>query len=435
MSHKLKIIVVGAGPAGMMAAIRAGQLGQDVTLIERNPTLGRKLLLSGKGRCNLTNTTDIDSFFLRFSRSGQFLRDAFKHLFYPELMLFFQERGLKLKVERQMRVFPATDSSKSVLIVLEKELKACGVKLMRSCAVKELILEGRRAAGVVLEDNRKLAADRVILATGGVSYAFTGSTGDGIRLAGSCGHDLVKLRPGLVPLVIKEAFVRRLEGLTLKNITVKFSCVKKEVISAVGELLFTRKGISGPLVLSLSGQVLDWFEYEEPVFAEIDLKPALSAEQLDSRILRQIIAAPNKSLKNLLKDFLPQRLAEVFTSLVKIAPSKASNQVTQQERFAIIKLLKNLRLTVVGGEPIEEAMITRGGVSLKQINPRTMESRIISGLYFCGEMIDLDADTGGFNLQAAFSTGYLAGASACNSRDGSQADLELSRKKGQRPIR
>jgi len=398
-----KIVVIGGGPSGMMAAIRAAQLGQSVTLLEKNPTLGKKLLLSGKGRCNLTNACSLEEFLERFSKSGQFLRDAFKLFFNQELMDFFQTRGLKLKIERQKRVFPVTDEADSILRVLKKELLENKVKIVYNSAIKE----------IVIKDNKFLVnsmlADKVILATGGISYGFTGSTGEGMKIAKILGHHVTALRPGLVALETKKNYPKFLEGLTLKNIRLRFTDDKKEILSDIGELLFTKTGISGPLVLSLSGRIVDWLDKGKSIFVEIDLKPALSLDKLETRLLREFKESPKKALKNTLKNLLPMRLIDVFLDIAEILPDKKVNQVTQDERKRIAMLLKTLRFEIKGPRPIKEAMVTRGGVSLKDIDPRTMQSRVIKGLYFAGEIIDIDADTGGFNLQAAFSTGYLAG--------------------------
>jgi len=407
-----KIAVVGAGPAGMMAAIRLAQLSQKVTLIDKNPSLGKKLLLSGKGRCNLTNATDLLSFLQHFSGGGEFLRDAFKKFFHPELMEFFTSRGLSLKIERQQRVFPVTDSASSIVGVLEKELVKQGVQIILKSKVKDILVKDNQARGLYLDRQEFLAFDKIILATGGVSYSFTGSCGEGLEMAKRLGHKLVTLRPGLVPLVTKEKYPKDLEGLALKNIRLKFCGKKKEIISEVGELLFTASGISGPLVLALSGKIVDWLLDKQEVHLEIDLKPGLTAEQLDSRFLREFKMNPKKGIKKIMKSLLPIKLIDLFMELAKIEPHKKANQITQQERRALVILLKGWRLHIAGSLALEEGMITRGGVSLKEINPATMESRLVKGLYFCGEMIDLDADTGGFNLQAAFSTGYLAGESA-----------------------
>lgn len=410
-----KIVVIGAGPAGMMAAIRAAHLGQKVILVEKNSILGNKLLLSGKGRCNLTNACELDLFLKRFSKSGQFLRDAFKKFFNQELMNFFQERGLELKVERQLRVFPVTDSSSSVVDILKQELIKQNVSIIFKSKLKDVLIKDNSVKGLYLDDGEYVSCDKLILATGGISYSFTGSTGDGLDISKKVGHEIVPLRPGLVPLEIKD-YVKPLEGVALKNIAIKFCCGKKELASEVGELMFTASGISGPLVLTLSGKVADWLNEKKDVFAEIDLKPGLTYEQLDGRLLREFAANSRKGIKNVLKSLLPLRLIDLFIKLTKIDPFKKANQITLDERRALVTLLKGWRLIVSGCRPIEEGMVTQGGVSLKGIDPRTMESRLIKGLYFCGEMIDIDADTGGFNLQAAFSTGYLAGESAALSQ-------------------
>ena len=409
---KKKIVVVGAGPAGLMAAIRAAALAQEVILIDKNPSLGRKLLLSGKGRCNLTNASDLDSFLKRFSKNGEFLRDAFKKFFNQELMDFFTERGLATKVERQSRVFPATDSSSSIVEALEKELVKQNVKIMLKSKVKDVLIKDNQVKGLYLDSAEFLSCDKLILATGGISYSFTGSTGEGLDMAKRLGHKIVPLRPGLVPLVTAEKYPKALEGLTLKNIRLKFYAGNSEISSEVGELLFTGFGVSGPLVLSLSGKIADWLNNKKEVYVEIDLKPGLTREQLSLRFLREFKVNAKKGIKNVMKSVLPLKLIDFFMELAKINPHKKANQITQKEREALVTLLKGWRLNIASARPIEEGMITQGGVSLKDINPRTMESRLIKGLYFCGEMIDVDADTGGFNLQAAFSTGYLAGESA-----------------------
>jgi len=396
----------------MMAAIRAAELRQDVTLLEKKSTLANKLLLSGKGRCNLTNACDLDQFLKRFSHDGAFLRDAFKKFFNRELMDFFESRGLSLKVERQERVFPVSDCSASVLDVLKKELEKNKVNVVYKAQVMALALESGAIKGVELIGGSSLSADKVILATGGASYAFTGSSGEGLRIVGGLGHKVTSLRPGLVPLKTAQKWVKDLEGLTLRNIRLTFSDGKKEIVSEIGELMFTGFGISGPLVLTLSGRIVDWLGEKKSVSVEIDLKPALSEQQLDARLLREFSATPRKSIRNVLKELLPLRLVDCFLGLTKIDQDKQAAQVTRQEREIMVKLLKGFRLDISGSLALEEAMVTRGGVSLKEIDPRTMESRKIKGLYLCGELIDIDADTGGFNLQAAFSTGYLAGESA-----------------------
>ena len=396
----------------MMAAIRAGQLNQEVTLIEKNPILGKKLLLSGKGRCNLTNFCDLATFLARFSKNGQFLRDAFKKFFNQDLINFFEKRGLRLKVERQLRVFPLNNRSDSVLEVLKKELLKNKVGIIYKSCLKDMLIQDNKIKGLSLSDGRFMPCDKAILATGGVSYAFTGSSGEGLEIARRLGHSIVPLSSGLVPLETRQRYPKLLEGLTLKNIRLKVSDGRRQIISEIGELLFTSFGISGPLLLTLSGQIVGWLNENKHVYVDIDLKPALSKEQLNGRLLREFQLTSKKTIRNTLKTLLPQRLIDVFLDMAKIDPCKKVSQVTQLEREVLIALFKGLRLDITKPRPIEEAMVTRGGISLKDINPRTMESRRIKGLYFAGEIIDVDADTGGFNLQAAFSTGYLAGESA-----------------------
>jgi len=408
----VKIIVIGGGPAGIMAAIRASQLNQDVTLLEKNSSLGKKLLLSGKGRCNLTNNCGLDLFLKRFSQNGQFLRDAFKKFFNQDLIDFFESRGLKLKVERQLRVFPVTDQSINILEVLIKELAKNKVNIIFKTQVRDLALSDNKIKGVKVNQGDLIPAEKVILALGGASYATTGSTGDGFEIAKRLGHSVIHLRPGLIPLETDRRYPVILEGLALKNIKLNFYSVNKKITSEIGEMVFTDFGISGPLVLTLSGKIADWLQDKKPVYVEIDLKPALTKEQLNARFLREFKLNPKKSIKNALKSFLPQRLINVFIEITKIAPDKKTSQVTAKEREAIVSLLKAFRLNILRTRPLNDAMVTRGGISLKEINPRTMESRLIKGLYFAGEIMDIDADTGGFNLQAAFSTGYLAGESA-----------------------
>lgn len=408
-----KIIVVGAGPAGMMAAISASELGAQVLIIEKNNQAGRKLLFSGKGRCNLTNYDVLEDFLPRYNSGGQFLRSAFSSFFNQDLMHFFESRGLRLNVERQNRVFPDTNSSASVVEVLLDELKRNKVKIFYGSAVEKLNVKEKKVESVVLKDRQVIEADAVILATGGISYAFTGSTGDGIRIAKQLGHNIVKLRSGLVPLETKKVSFNWPQGLTLKNIVLKFIAGKRRISTDVGELLFTHNGISGPLILSFSGQVVDWLDEGLDVFVEIDLKPGLTFEQLERRLLREFQQDSNKkSIRNVLKDLVPLSLGDVFIQRLQLDPDKKTNQISQVERKSIIDLLKGFRLEILRPLPIEEAMVTKGGVSLKEVNPRDMQSKLISGLYFAGEILDIDADTGGFNLQAAFSTGYLAGKSA-----------------------
>lgn len=410
------IAVIGGGPAGMMAAISSGKLKKDVCLLERGGSLGRKLLLSGKERCNVTNMAQPDDFMARFGRQGSFLRTAFSRFSNQDLIDFFQAKGLELKVERQGRVFPVTNKASSVLEALKDYLRENKVKILYNIRIAEIKKEkdifSLSSSGL---KSCKLSARKVILASGGSSFSSTGSSGDGFTLAGKLGHTIVPLRPGLVPLKVKEPWVQELSGLKLKNIRLVFSGANKSITSDIGELSFAPFGVSGALVLDLSNAVLGLLEEEKEVVLSIDLKPGLSHQQLEVRLLRDFAASGNKKLVDVLKDFLPQQLIGVFVKLLGFDYNKKASQIAKQERVSIIKLLKSFELSIVGSLPLEEAMVIHGGVSVREINPRTMESKIIAGLYFAGEIIDTSAASGGYNLQQAFSTGYLAGVSAVES--------------------
>ncbi|HQP91585.1 MAG TPA: NAD(P)/FAD-dependent oxidoreductase [Candidatus Omnitrophota bacterium] len=408
---EFNIIVIGAGPAGMMASIRAAECSANVALVEKNASFARKLGLTGKGRCNLTNTGSQDHFFEKFGRDGEFLRDALKKFSSQRLIDFFESNGLKMKVERQGRVFPETDSSRSVIDILERTIKRRKISIFLSSPVKSILTDGIRARGVSLMDGRQLAARKVIIACGGASFPETGSTGDGFKMARELGHSIKDIFPGLVPLECEENFVKDLQGLTLKNIRIEFKAGKKRFSSDIGELLFTHFGISGPLVLDLSGAVVK--EAKGQVFnVFIDSKPGLSKEELESKIARELGEKGTLAVKNYLKELTLERYAGIILKIAGIAPEKKCHQVTHGERKKIVDFLKSLPLTIKRPRPINEAMVTLGGVALKEVDPRTMESKIIKGLYFCGEVLDLAAQSGGYNLQAAFSTGYLAGESA-----------------------
>ncbi|MBL7198051.1 MAG: NAD(P)/FAD-dependent oxidoreductase [Candidatus Omnitrophica bacterium] len=454
------VVIIGAGASGLMAAVRASEFTDKVLLIEKNDSLGRKLLLSGKGRCNLTNIAQLDEFLTHFGKQGNFLRSAFAKFFNTELIQFFEQRGLKLKTERGGRVFPVSDSSESVLDILRKDIIKQGIEVYYEAKVLEVklvntekpflnanirrlhadsrglarrnnlrvsVFDSRESAlkntfsmvtklnrnkEIILSNGEKIIAKKVILATGGFSYPLTGSTGDGYRIAKNLGHKIIPLGPGLVPLEVREAWIRDLAGLSLKNVRISIISGKKRLLPDIGEMLFTHFGVSGPLVLTLSSRIVDLLSENKSVRLSIDLKPGLTDGQLDSRLLRDITNKGSVFYKNLLKDLLPRKLIKVFVDLSGINPNKPANQITQQERLSTRQLLKDFRLTISRARPIKEAIITRGGVSTREINPKTMESNIANGLYFCGEIIDVDADTGGYNLQAAFSTGYLAGESA-----------------------
>lgn len=410
---KYDIIIIGAGASGMMAAIRAGELNREVLLIEKNNKLGQKLLISGKGRCNFTNIQELDKFISNFSHTGVFLRSAFAKFFNTELIRFFEARGLKSKTERGGRVFPSDDQASSVLKVLKFYLQENKVKIIYNSPVVDIKVGKNGDFSVKLKDGNMLNSRKLILATGGLSYPLVGSTGDGFSFAKKLGHKIVDLRPGLVPLEVKEPWVKELQGLSLKNIRIKFICGKKSVESEIGEMLFTHFGVSGPLILELSSKIVDWLkEAKETIKLVIDLKPGLDEEQLDKRLIRDFENQGSKIYKNILAEILPGKLINVFVKISGIAQNKKANQITQEDRRKILRLLKDFSLTITKPRPIEEAIVTRGGVSTKEIDPQTMQSRLARGLYFCGEIIDVDAISGGYNLQAAFSTGYLAGESA-----------------------
>lgn len=407
------VAIIGAGAAGCMAAIRAGELRQRVALIERNSSLGKKILITGKGRCNITNVASLDTFIEKFGKQGPFLRSAFSHFSNKELMDFFESKGLKLKIERQGRVFPETDKSSSVTKVLSQSLSENRIYVLYNARLIDIIMTDSYFR-LDLAENKKICAKRVILATGGASFRATGSTGDGLHIVKKLRHKITPLRPGLVPIKTKEAWVGRLQGLTLKNIRISYVAVKKRITSSTGEIVFTHFGISGPLVLDLSRDIVSLFNSQKTVNFFIDLKPAMSFEQLERRLIAEF---KNSSiiLSNALKLLLPRKLIPVFIELSGIEASKKTNQITRRERHTIIDLLKSLPLTISGSLPLEEAMVTSGGISTQEIDPRTMESKIIPGLYFAGEIIDGSASSGGYNLQMAFSTGYLAGDSCAKS--------------------
>lgn len=405
--------IVGAGPAGIMGAIRASAFNKNIILFERNNAIGRKILLSGKGRCNVTNIASLEEFVSKFGQSGNFLRPAFLKFFNQDLIDFFKANGLDLKIERQGRVFPVTDKASSIVEVLKKCLLKENVKIAYNKRVID-IRKDSDAFRLFLEDKTEIRARKIILASGGLSFQSTGSTGDGFTIASKFGHTIVSPMPALVPLRTKECWVKDLKGLTLKNIRLTFVSQGKKIISPIGEMQFTHFGVSGPLVLDLSSEVVRLLKSQKQAYLYIDLKPALTFEQLENRLLNDFQLYGNKSIKGFLKGLLPVNFISVFLNAIKFDCNKKVNQITKSERQAIVNLLKNFKLHIAGSLPIEEAMVTSGGVSTKEINPKTMESKIAAGLYFAGEIIDVAAPSGGYNLQAAFSTGYLAGEAAVN---------------------
>lgn len=404
-----RVIVIGGGPAGMMAAVAAARAGSSVCLIEKNEKLGKKLFITGKGRCNVTNAGDADVMFENVCTNKKFLYSAFYGFDNTAVMNFLEQAGCKLKVERGDRVFPVSDHSSDVIGALQRELEKCCVEVLLNTKADEILKDPQKMtfAGVRLSDGRVIHGDRGVICTGGMSYPATGSTGDGYRFAKSAGHRVSELKPALVPLRVEEAWCRQLMGLSLRNVSLKLLCGGRKVYEGFGEMLFTHFGVSGPLVLTASS-----FYREGGGTLYLDLKPALDEQQLDKRLLRDFEENKNKQFKNALGKLFPAKLIPVMVSLSGIDPEKKINEVTVMERRMFAGLIKSLPLTVTGTGGFEEAIITRGGVAVTEVNPSTMESKKVKGLYFAGEVLDLDALTGGFNLQIAWSTGYLAGKNA-----------------------
>ncbi len=405
-----KVIVVGGGAAGMMAAIAAAQNGHQVELLEKNEKLGKKLFITGKGRCNLTNAGDMDTLFASVVENPRFLYSAFYGFSNEQTMAFFEERGLKLKTERGDRVFPYSDHSSDVIRVLSGELERLGVSVLLHSEVKEVCAKDGRFLEVLLQNGRAIPGDACIVATGGRSYPSTGSTGDGYRFARTLGHPVTECIPSLVPLEVKEWYAKELQGLSLRNVNVCVLDGKKKLYEEFGEMLFTHFGVSGPVILSASSIIGKSLRKKE-LTLKIDLKPALSAEQMDQRILREFEKNRNKQFKNAAESLFPAKLRPVMLELSQIPPEKKVHEISRAERRHFAGLIKDFRMTLTGLRGFSEAIITKGGVSVKAVDPKTMESRRVKGLYFAGEILDLDALTGGFNLQIAWSTGYMAGSS------------------------
>lgn len=409
-----KIIVVGGGPAGMMAAITAAETGCRVILIDKNEKVGKKLFITGKGRCNLTNACPAADFFENVVSNRKFMYSAFYDFDNRAVIAFFNETGCLTKEERGMRIFPQSDRAADVIGALKRRLARNGVEVILACGVKGIMTDTsgeNKVTGVRLDDGRSLSADRVIVATGGISYPLTGSTGDGYRFARDTGHKVTDVLPALVPLQIKEEWCGELQGLSLKNIAIVMETPERIIIyQGFGEMLFTHFGVSGPLILSASSYYIA--ANKSPINLFIDLKPALSAEQLDRRLLRDFENNINKQFKNILAGLLPGKMHSAILRLSGISGDKKINEISRKERERLVTLLKRLPLSITGTRGFSEAIITRGGIAVKDINPSTMESKKVCGLFFAGEILDVDALTGGFNLQIAWSTGHLAGRSA-----------------------
>ena len=437
-----KIIVVGGGAAGMLAAYFAADAGNKVTLLEKNEKLGKKIYITGKGRCNLTNACDVEELFLNVKSNSKFLYSAFYGFDNSMVIDFFESHGMPVKVERGNRVFPVSDKSSDVIFALQRALKEKKVEVLLHTEVSKLCYEKitdtkadeeasdkkpsdkkpsdkkpsdkkpeLKITGVILKDGTKMDADAVIVATGGLSYPSTGSTGDGYKMAESAGHTVTECTPSLVPFNVKEEWVKSLQGLSLKNTAISIYSGKKKLYEDFGEMLFTHFGVSGPMILSASASIKQSL-IKQPLDMYIDLKPALTQEALDKRILREFEEAKNKQFKNSINKLLPAKMIPVIIELSGIDPDKKVNEISKEERNRLLMLFKKLPVTLNGPRGYNEAIITKGGIKVKEINPSTMESKLVNGLYFAGEVLDLDAYTGGFNLQIAWSTGYLAGTSA-----------------------
>lgn len=418
----MKVVVIGGGPAGMMAAISASQNGNQVILIEKMQSLGRKLLITGKGRCNITSSLPIDEFIKNTPGNGMFLYSCYQKYDNQDIIQFLKQKGLEVKEERGNRIFPITDSSQDVLKCFTKKLKEQKIEIKYHTVVQEIMWkeekQEKRVIGVKTSQGDVLA-DKVILATGGKSYPLTGSTGDGYQLVKKLGHTITKIRPSLVPLEsYQKNLCQQLQGLSLRNVKIRMMDLEsnKTIYEDFGEMIFTHFGVSGPTILSSSAHLVRYREIEEKlkkkkISLTIDLKPALSEKKVEERILRDFNELKNKQFKNSLDQLLPQKLIPIIIEKSQIDSNKKVNEITKEERKRLVQLLKNFTLEIKGFRPIEEAIITSGGISIKEINPKTMESKIVKGLYFAGEVIDVDSYTGGFNLQIAYSTGYVAGLS------------------------
>ncbi len=403
-----KVLIIGGGAAGMMAGVFAARNGHEVHIFEKNEKLGKKLFITGKGRCNITNAADIETLLNAVVTNPKFLYSGFYSFTNDQVIDFFEELGVKTKIERGDRVFPASDHSSDVIQAFSRELKTLQVSIHLDTEVDKVIVKDHKIEGVQLKDGKIVKGDSCIVATGGLSYASTGSTGDGYRFAKEAGHHVTELRPALVPMETKEPYVQELQGLSLRNVEIRILDDKKVIYKEFGEMLFTHYGVSGPLIISASSKVGDRL-IKKNLTLSIDLKPALSFEQLDARVLRDFQENRNKQFKNAVDKLFPAKLKPVLLELSGIDLEKKVNEISREERERFVHLMKDFRLTLTGLRSFKEAIITKGGVNVKEIDPGTMESKSVDNLYFVGEVLDLDALTGGFNLQIAWSTAYLAG--------------------------
>ena len=411
----MNVIIIGGGPAGMLSAISSAKAGNNVTILEKMNMCGKKLLITGKGRCNITNATEIEEFINYIPGNGRFLYSAFQNFNNEDIIEMLEKSGVKTKVERGNRVFPVSDKSKDVLDALLENLKKLGVKIKTNTEVEEIIVNNNKVEGVITKNKEKILADKVILATGGKSYPATGSTGDGYKMVEKLGHTITEIKPSLVPLTVYDLEIcKELQGLSLKNVKISLKNENKVIYEDFGEMIFTHFGVSGPTILSSSAILLRYKNVKQllkdkKIELQIDFKPALNKEKLDLRIRRDFEEVKNKQFKNSLNELLPQKLIPVIIEKSGIDENKKVNEITREERLGLLDLLKEFKIKIKDFKEIEYAIITAGGVKIKEINPKTMESKLIQGLHFAGEIIDVDAYTGGFNLQIAYSTGYTAG--------------------------
>ncbi len=408
MENKRKVIVVGAGAAGMMAAGQAALSGAETVLLEKMRRPGLKLAITGKGRCNLTNAVNIPEFIVHFGTNGRFLRQVFHRFFNNDLVQFFETKNLSLTTERGGRIFPTAGKAQQVVQILLHWLHECAVQIRYSSAVTALIVENQRVCGVVC-DGKPVLADAVILATGGACYPATGSTGDGYPIVEKVGHSIVDVRPALIPLVTHDTFANKMTDLNLRNIAVRLLVDGKKAAEGFGEVVFTNFGVSGPVVLTLSGVAVDALRMNKQVEIILDLKPALDDKKLDARLLRDFAKRDKETISSILRGLLPREMVDVCLQLTEIPADRLGHSVSVVERKKLRQWLKNFRMIIADYRPLKEAIVTAGGINLREIDPRTMESRLVENLYLVGELLDLQADTGGYNLQAAFSTGWLAG--------------------------
>ena len=412
----MRVIIIGGGPAGMLAAISSAENGHKVIILEKMDSLGKKLLITGKGRCNITSSLEISEFINNIPGNGRFLYSSFENFSNTDIINLLKEEGLEVKEERGNRIFPVTDRAVDVLNALINRMKKLNIEIRTRAKVEDIIVNENEVEGVKLSTGEIIKGSKVILATGGKSYPLTGSTGDGYKIAEKLGHTITEIKPSIVPLTADKEICSEMQGLSLRNvkITIKDEKNNKKIYEDFGEMLFTHFGVSGPTILSSSAHLLRYKEINKLlndtcIKLIVDLKPALSKEELDLRVRRDFEEVKNKNFKNSLDKLLPQKMIPVIIKKSKINENKKVNEITKEERLRLVDLLKGLEVILTGFRPVDEAIVTAGGISIKEINPKTMESKLINGLYFAGEIIDVDAYTGGFNLQIAYSTGYSAG--------------------------